>query len=336
MRANAARPLPLRLRSPLPWLIAAMYTAVAVGYLAMPPVSFDGVTVQTASAQFIGGSLAQSSDTVHLTVCTPLADATSTDARLETVPVTRTAKVRANGSAALDSGDRPTLPALVLNLLGIDWPHAIIAPDLHARKATCAGAPPPRLVAGTEDPALGPGRSPGQAPRAVAPSTASPPIEQTTDARIARLARRYQPTLEVSVADRFWPVSVGAVLADRRAERNPACLVTPAISPACKPVTAVPRPASRRLPQVPDATRTSLPARSPKPAASSAPSRPASTRRPGSLHHWLADPGILDPWARPRCTSTTAGPCTSPASRDNCRRWPTVRRPHAGDVRLRG
>ena len=55
VRANAAQPLALRLRSPLPWLMAAMYTAVAVGYLAMPPVSFDGVTVETASAQFIGG-----------------------------------------------------------------------------------------------------------------------------------------------------------------------------------------------------------------------------------------------------------------------------------------
>ena len=165
VRTNASQPLALRLRSPLPWTMAAMYTAVAIGYLAMPPVSFDGVTVQTPSAQFIGGDLSQSSDTVHLIVCTPLADATSTDARLETVSLSRAAKVSANGRAALDSGDRPTLPALVLNLFGLDWPHAIIAPNLHAREATCAGAPPPRLVAGSEDPALGSGVIAGPAPR---------------------------------------------------------------------------------------------------------------------------------------------------------------------------
>ena len=325
VRANAARPLPLRLRSPLPWLIAAMYTAVAVGYLAMPPVSFDGVTVQTASAQFIGGGLSQSSDTVHLIVCTPLADATSTDARLDTVPVTRNAKVRANGSAALDSGDRPTLPALVLNLVGIDWPHAIIAPDLHAREATCAGAPPPRLVAGTEDPALGSGVIAGPGAPGGQAVDGEKPIQDTTDPRIARLARRYQPTLEVSVADRFWPVSVGAVLGDIGPHGTRACLVTPAVSPACKTVTSVPatgQPSDYlRFPTTANVAASAL---TENPAAQFRAFEAGQHTSTGSLHHWLADPGILDPWRTAEVYFYYGGPVHFAGIGGQLPAWPTV------------
>jgi hypothetical protein len=326
LRTNAALPPAVRLRSPLPWLIAAMYTAVAVGYLAMPPVSFDGVTVQTASDGFIGGRLSQSNDTVHLIVCTPLADATSTNARLETVPVTDAAKITANGSAVLDSGDRPTLPALVLNVVGIDWPHAIIAPDLHARKATCAGAPPPRLVAGSEDAALGSGVIAGPGAPSGRAVDGEPPIEDTTDPRIARLARRYQPTLEVSVADRFWPVSVGAVLRDIGPDATRACLVTPAVSPACKRVTSVPatgQPSDYlRFPTTANVASSAL---TENPTAQFRAFEAGQHTPTGSLDNWLADPGILDPWRTAQLYFYYEGPVHFAGIGGQLPAWPTVR-----------
>ena len=326
VRAKASQSLPLRLRSPLPWSVAALYTAVAIGYLAMPPVSFDGVTVQTASAQFIGGSLAQSSDTVHLIVCTPLADATSTDPRLATVPVNRTVKVSASGTAALDSGDRPTLPALVLNLFGIDWPHAIIVPDLHAREATCAGAPPTRLLAGTEDPVLGAGVIDGPAPPGGRAVDGEPPIEQTTDPRIARLAREYQPTLEVSVADRFWPVSVGAVLDDIGPDGTHACLVNPSVSPVCKPVTSIPATGrSTDYLRFPTTANVNASALTENPAAQFRAFEAGQHTITGSLHHWLADPGILDPWRTAQLYFYYGGPVHFAGIGGQLPAWPTVK-----------
>ncbi len=325
VRADASGPLALRLRSPLPWLIAALYAAVAVGYVAMPPVSFDGVTVQTASAQIIGGNLAQSGDTVHLILCTPIADATSTDARLATVSLNHTDRVSAGGTAALDSGDRPTLPALILNLVGVDWPHAIIAPNLHARKATCDGAPPPRLVAGTEDPALGAGVIAGPGPPGGRAVDGEPAIEQTTDARIARLARRFQPTLEVSVADRFWPVSVGALLADVGPDGTRTCLVTPATSAACKPVIAVPatgQPADYlRFPTTANVNTSAL---SENPSAQFRVFETGQHTVTGSLSHWLADPGILDPWRSAQLYFYYGGPVHFGGVGGQLPAWPTV------------
>jgi hypothetical protein len=326
VRANAEQPLALRLRSPLPWVVAAMYTAVAVGYLAMPPVSFDGVNIRTPSAQFIGGSLSESSDTVHLIVCTPLADATSTAARLETVPVTPAAKITANGSAVLDSGDRPTLPALVLNLVGIDWPQAIIASDLHARSATCAGAPPPRLAAGGEDPTLGTGVIAGPGAPGGRAVDGEPPIEDTTDSRIARLARRYQPTVEVSVADRFWPVSVAAVLHDIGPGGTRACIVTPAVSPVCRPATSVPATgAPSDYLRFPTTANVAASALTENPAAQFRAFEAGQRTPTGSLHHWLADPGILDPWRTAQLYFYYGGPVHFSGIGGQLPAWPTVR-----------
>ena len=326
VRANAPQSLALRLRSPLPWLMAAMYTAVAVGYLAMPPVSFDGVTVQTASAEVIGGSLARSIDAVHLIVCTPIADATSIDARLQTVSVNRTDKVLENGTAALDSGDRPTLPALVLNLVGIDWPHAIIAPNLHARKATCASAPPPHLAAGSEDPELGSGVIAGPGAPGGQAVDGEKPIQDTTDPRIAALARRYQPTLEVSVADRFWPVSVGAVLHDVGPDGTRPCLVRPAVSAACNPITAVPATGQPtdylRYPTTANVKASAL---TENPAAQFRAFEAGQHTNTGPLHHWLADPGILNPWHTAQLYFYYGGPVHFAGIGGQLPAWPTVK-----------
>lgn len=326
VRTKASQPRASRLRSPLPWLMAGLYTAVAVGYLAMPPVSFDGVTVQTASGQVVGGSLSQSSDDVQLIVCTPLADATSIGARIQDVPAKTIEKISSAGeSAALDSGDRPSLPALALNLVGIDWPRAIIVPNLHARQPTCAGAPPPRLLTGTADPALGAGVIAGPGAPGGHAVDGEKPIELTTDPRIVRLARKYQPTLEVSVADRFWPVSVGALLADIGPDGTRTCLVTPATSRACKPVTALPasgQPADYlRFPTTANVITSAL---TENPAAQFRAFETGQHTLTGSLRHWLADPGILDPWRSAQLYFYYAGSVHFGGVGGQLPAWPTV------------
>jgi len=85
-----------------------------------------------------------------------LADATSTDMHLRYVATTRT-QITKTEAAALDPGSRPSLLALPLDLVGIDGPGALLVPSLHARKPTCANAPPPAVSGGREDPALGRG-----------------------------------------------------------------------------------------------------------------------------------------------------------------------------------
>jgi len=321
--------LPIRwlIRSPLPWLIAALYTVVGIGYLATPPVSFDAVTVTTASTEFIGGDLARSSSGIHLIVCTPLADATSTGAHLHEVSAKEIEGVTPGGQAALDLGERPSLPALVLDVVGIDWPPALVLPNLRARKPTCAGAPPPTLSAGLEDPSLGAGAIAGPAPPGGQAVDGEPPIEQTADPRIAALARRYQPTMEVTVADPFWPTSVGALLADIGPNGQRTCLST-ASHPVCQPVQSLPATGTPN-----DYLR--FPTTS-NPAASALTQRPSAQFRAfeaglhtvtGTLHHWLADPGILDPWRTAEIYFYYAGPVHFGGVAGQLPSWPVVALP---------
>jgi hypothetical protein len=325
VRLKATQPARSLLRDPLPWLMAASYTAVAVGYLAMPPVSFDGVTVTTASAQFIGGTIAQSSQTTHLLVCTPLADATSTGAYIQDIPACEIKRVRSSGDAALDSGERPTLPALALNLVGINWPPALVVPNLHERRPTCAGAPPERLSVGTEDPSFGAGAIIGPAPAGGRALDGEPPIEQTTDPRIARLARAFQPTIEVTVADRFWPVSVGAVLADIGPDGTRPCLVVSASPDQCRPITSVPRSGQPTdYLRFPTTAKVGASALTENPAAQFRAFEAGQHTITGSLHHWLADPGILDPWRTAQLYFYFAGPVHFGGVSGQLPAWPTV------------
>jgi hypothetical protein len=320
VQAKASEPVARTLMSPLPWLMAVLYTAVAVGYLAMPPVSFDGARVMTASAEFVGGKLEQSSAGIHLLICTPLADATSTGAYIR--DLRRPPKVTPAGDAALDSGERPSLLALGLNVVGINWPRAVFAPSLHARKPTCANAPPETLSVGTEDPALGQGAIVGPAPPAGSAVDGEKPIEQTTDARIARLARRYQPTIEVTVADPFWPVSVGALLQDVGLGGNRTCLFT---ATGCGAITSVPASGQPtdylRFPTTRDLAHSALTS-TPWPQFDAFLGGQGTSA--GSLHHWLADPGLLDPWRTAEVYFYYAGPLHFTGIANRLPAWPTV------------
>jgi hypothetical protein len=71
---------------------------------------------------------------------------------------------------------------------------------------------------------------------AARPLGAEPLITQTTSPAIADLALRFQPTVEMSIYDRFWPVSVAAVLDEFNNSRH-TCLVTPGHPCGTTPVT---------------------------------------------------------------------------------------------------
>jgi hypothetical protein len=299
---------------------------VAIGYFAMPSVSFDAVTIQTASAQLTGGDLARSGDKVHLILCTPLADATSTDARLQNVSTKDVVKISASGHAAFDSGERRPFPrSHSTSSASIGLPQSSCRTcTLARRRAT--GAPPRWLSAGSEDPALGAGVIAGPAPPSGRAVDGEKPIDQTTEPRIARLARRYQPTLEVSVADRFWPASVGALLADVAPAGTCPCLVTPAVSPACRSVTSVPatsQPADYlRLPTTANANADAL---TENPAAQFRAFEAGQHPITGSLHHRLADPAILDPWRTAQLYFCYGGPVHFAGVAGRLPAWPTVK-----------
>ncbi len=211
--------------SPLPWILLTIYALVGLAYYAVPPVAFSHTTVTTAAGTRSGGYLARTSAGLYMVTCTPLADATSTDEAVSFTPAGRIAGVATGGGPfVVDSGRQSSLPTLALHALGIDaatptWIH----PELRAARPTCAGSSlrPPSI--GFAAPALGAGVIAGPAPPNGRAGDGEPPIEQTTPG-IAALARRYQPTILVTVADRFWPVSVGALLADLGAAGQPTCL----------------------------------------------------------------------------------------------------------------
>ena len=308
------------LRSPLPWALLTFYTLGGLAYYAVPPVSFQRAVVTMPTGHRVGGYLSRSGTDVYLVTCTPLADATSTNERIVRIGGTEVKGLTLGGPEdRLDPGERPSLAALATRAVGIDaHPPTLFRVDLRARRATCAGAPPPSITGGGEDPALGSGAIIGLAPPAGQAHDGEPLIEQTTPDRLARLARLYQPTLEVTVADRFWPVSVGAVLKDVGSRGERTCLVS-AAAPKCttptslSSLTAAGSTASDYL-------------RYPAPRKSNPTNQFQAFERgqyvtTGPLHHWLADPGVLDPWYTAQIYFYFEG------SVNNFARWP-VRDPN--------
>jgi hypothetical protein len=307
------------LRSPLPWVLLTIYALVALSYAAMPPVSFPQTLVQTTSGKRLGGYLARTGAGAYLVACTPLADATSTDDRVVFVPASSIDSLTSSDTEfTLDTGYRPSLPTLALRALGIDTETAAwIRPELKERHAPCAGEPPPRPSPGLQAPQLGSGVFAGPAPAGGRAHDGEPPIEQTTP-ELAELARRFQPTVLVSVTDPFWPVSVGAVLEDIGGDGQPTCLhrdgarrctlahPTPSeLQPqASSPQDYLEYPATPALDQDPTGQLEAF-LRGQQGRNAPIPSRA----------QLLADPGVLDPWASAQVYFFYAGPA-DPA------RWP--------------
>jgi hypothetical protein len=142
-----------------------------------------------------------------------------------------------------------------------------------------------------------------------------PPIEKTTPARIAALARLYQPTIELTVADRFWPVSVGAVLKDIGSDGARTCLVS--ANSSCAPVASL-------TSLVPAGSHSSDYLRYPAKLRSDPTNQFQAFERgqsiaPGPSHRWLADPGVLDPWYTAQVYFYYAGPVATSQWPQNAR-----------------
>ena len=121
-------------------------------------------------------------------------------------------------------------------------------------------------------------------------------------------------------------MSVGAVLDDIGPDGTHACLVTPAVSPACKPVTSVPATGQpSRLPPVPDHRERQASALTENPAAQFRAFEAGQHTITGSLHHWLADPGILDPWRTAQLYFYYGGPVHFAGIGGQLPAWPTVK-----------
>jgi hypothetical protein len=299
------RPLPESsfefLRSPLPWVLLTIYALVGLVYSATAPVSFTGALLQTSKGTQLGGYLARTEAGAYLVSCTPLADATSIDNQVRFVPADAVESLSTTDTSfTLNSGYRPSLPTLVLRAFGVEaQTPAWIRPELKARRAPCAGEPPPHPSTGHETPALGSAVFAGAAPPNGRARDGEPSIEQTSPKQIAELAKRFQPTVLTSVTDPFWPVSVGAVLEDIGRSGQPTCLHRQGVS-GC----AVAHPALSDLQQNGSSAGDYLqfPA---TPALSQSPTGQFEAFARGqlgrnnqipSLHQRLANPGTLDPW----------------------------------------
>ncbi|HSC04980.1 MAG TPA: hypothetical protein VLC49_16735 [Solirubrobacteraceae bacterium] len=290
--------------SPLPWILLTVYGLVGVAYYGLPPVTFSQASVTTsAGAQVVGGYLAHNSSGAYLVTCTPLADATSTNER---VALIRSANIRSMTTSTtpfvVDSGLRPSLPTVILHSLGIEGSTpAWIRPEVRAIRPTCAGNPLPASSVGYLAPSLGDGVIAGPAPTGGRAADGEAPIEQTSPG-IAALARRYQPTVLVTAADPFWPVSVGAVLADRGPAGQVTCLQGFGATCPAKPPRAAPTPDDLHAAGSGPDDFVEYPV-SPALTSTPGPQLAAFLRgqqaRPGALptlRQRLADPGLLDPW----------------------------------------
>lgn len=301
-------------RSPLPWMMIAAYTLVGAAYYAVPPVPFERDTLVTASGERVAGYLAGTGSGTYVVTCEALADATAYNPRVTFLPTSQASHSELGGATYyLDSGDRPSLATLAERLLGVRIRLPVpLGTGLLPTEPTCGGTGPTTLAHGFEDPVLGLGVIAGPAPSTGRAADGDRPIERTTPA-IADLARRLQPILEVSAADENWPVSVGALLADRGPHGAVPCLHEQQDPPVVCPVTLRMLSRSRgnssdyiQYP-TPQATSTSPSPLSGEPQVELEPFTTGQGIAIGSLHHWLADPGVLDPWASAQIYFVDAG-----------------------------
>jgi microsomal dipeptidase-like Zn-dependent dipeptidase len=296
--ARLERPESIRqlVRSPLPWAVLTVVLLVALAYQAMPPESFPTALVTTGSGEQRGAYLGRTGAGVYLASCeTSQTDATSTDERVAFVPAgdVRSLQVQAR-PYRFDTGRRPSLLTLAFHAIGGegDTPTLFDA-DLRARAGTCDGN---GSEGASNDPSLGRGVLVGPGPPSGRAKDGEPPIQQTAPHLIAELARRYEPTVEVTTADRNWPVSLGAVLAERGPEGARTCLVK--VSPPgrnCDVSAADLAPLGAS-----PGDYLQLPARledDSTPEGQFKAFMRGQEIEPGPSSRWLADPSLLAPWS---------------------------------------
>jgi hypothetical protein len=296
-RINQPQSVPEFVRSPLPWILLTICLLLGLAFSATPPISFPRVVLTTSSGSRTAGYLTRTTAGVYIVTCTALADATSTDERLEFVPAGSVQDVRVGGGTAyFDSGRRPSLATLALEGLGVGGSTpTLFNAALRATQPTCADGGPHFLSSGYEDPALGTGVIAGPAPAGGQANDGEAPIERTAPHAIAALAKRYQPTLLVTVADQNWPTSVNAILDERGPTDKPVCLVQQRSPHEVCP----PSPASLGGVGAQSSDYLQLPVRLARNQTAGGQFQAFLRGQyiaSGSLHNWLADPGVLDPW----------------------------------------
>ena len=295
-RAIARLPRPASLaeflRSPLPWALGAVYAVVAFAFVATPPVGYPRAVVQTDQGEKVGGYLARSDDGVYLATCEADPRGRSSTERLVLVRQDTVRSITLGGKLyRFDSGDRPSLLAVLLRPFGIDLDPPVLRINLRPAEPVCDAE---EQSSGAPNQGLGPGVFVDPRPERPRPPEAGeePTVVQTTPASLAELALKYQPTVLTSVVDRFWPVTVSSVLAERGKDGTRTCLV---IDDRCRD----------RRPVLSDLT--------PSGSTTDALDYPASlandptqqflayTRGLGidddDASTWLSDPAKLNPWA---------------------------------------
>lgn len=305
-RRYGTRPLPGSafdfVRSPLPWALLTVYALVAIAYAAMPPAGFPQTFVQTTTGTRVGGYIGRTSAGVYLATCTPLANATSTRDRVELIPSRTVESVSSTDTDfTLDTGYRPSLPTLALRALGIDTEtEAWIRPEVRERRGTCAGTPPPAPSEGHEVARLGDRVHAGRVPPDGRALDGERPLA-ASGSRIAALAKRFQPTVLVSITDPFWPVSLSAALEDVGGDGRRTCVLSVRRGDRRCPLGAHATPAQLQRQGGPDdyLRYPTEPALTTRPLqqlqAFLRGQRDRQTRVP-SLRELLTDPGLLDPW----------------------------------------
>lgn len=294
--ARLERPTTIRglVRSPLPWGVLAVVMVVALAYQAMPPESFPTAVLSTRSGVQTGAYVARTDAGVYIGSCTTSStDATSTDEHVTFVPADDVTSLEVRSSLyRFDTGRRPSLLTLAFHAIGGEgdaptWFHA----DLRSRASTCNGA---GTEGATNDPALGKGVIAGTGHESGPASNGEPTIQEKAPRLIANLAREYQPTLLVTTADRFWPVSVKAVLDEQAPSGKRTCLVAAHAKEDCELTPESLASVNANKSDYLQLPVTLSQGSSPKTQFE------AFTRgqglEPGPPARWLANPGLLEPW----------------------------------------
>jgi hypothetical protein len=286
------------LRSPLPWALLSVYALVGLAYYATPPVSFQRVVLDTTAGPQAGGYLQRTADGLYIVTCSATPAGPSTGEHVVLVPPAAIRSTTIGGrEVSLDSGERPSLLDLGLSALGIDArPPVLLKADLRASRASCVDVAGLHLTRGSEDAALGPGTIVGPGPVNGQANDGEPPIRPPqTPTAVAALALKYQPTVESTVADRFWPVSVGAVLHDTGYYGGGQTCLMPAGATQCRPVTSLAQ-FKPGVGQSGDYLRYPA-ALQGDPTNQFQAFESGQGIHPGSATQWLDDPGRLDPWS---------------------------------------
>jgi hypothetical protein len=161
---------------------------VAFAFVATPPVGYPRAVVQTAQGEKIGGYLARSDDGVYLATCAADPRGRSSTERLVLVRQDTVQSITLGGKAyRFDSGDRPSLLAVLLRPFGVDLDPPVLRINLRPAEPVCDAE---EQSGSAPNQGLGPGVFVDPKPERPRPPEAGdePTVSKTTPAPLAELA----------------------------------------------------------------------------------------------------------------------------------------------------